>query len=457
MKKKIPVFSLVLLIVAAIDSIRNLPATALFGSPLIFFFLLSAFLFLFPISLISAELSSRFPTQGGVFHWVRHAFGEKTALFAVWLQWINTMVWYPTILSFIAGTAAYLYDPALAQNRVFLISVILFVFWGLTFFNMRGIHASVRFNSICGMMGTLLPMGCMIFLALAWVFKGNPLQISFASSAWLPSLKGSENFVSLIAIMASFLGMELAGVHVADIENPQKNFPRAMAFSVLILLTTMILGSLSIAAIIPTHEIHLVDGIMQTFSYFLHAFQVPFLIPILTLLIIIGSVGQMVNWLISPAKGLLQAAEYGFLPSFFLVKNKHQVSVRILVAQGCVVTFFCLAFVLMPSVNGFYWFLTDLSTGLYMLMYILVFLSALKLKRASKEEGGVFQIPKGLRTFSCGLGLMGCAVTIIVGYLPPEGLEVGSGLRYGSLIAVGNLLSIVPILFLLRKRVGISQ
>jgi amino acid transporter len=454
MKKKISVFSLVLLIVAAIDSIRNLPATALFGSPLIFFFLLSAVLFLFPISLISAELSSRFAVQGGVFHWVRHAFGPKVALLAIWLQWINTMVWYPTILSFIAGTAAYLYDPLLAENRVFLISVILIVFWGLTFVNMRGIHVSVRFNSICGMMGTLLPMGCMIVLGLLWVFKGNPLQISFASSAWLPSIKGSENFVSLIAIMASFLGMELAGVHVADIENPQRNFPKAMGFSVLILLATMIFGSLSIAMILPAQEIHLVDGIMQTFSRFLHAFEVPFLIPVLTLLIIIGSVGQMVNWLISPAKGLLQAAEYGFLPSFFLVKNKHQVATRLLLAQAWFVTFFCLAFILMPSVNGFYWFLTDLSTGLYMLMYILVFLSALRLKRAPKEELGVFHVPKGLRTVACALGLVGCIVTIVVGYFPPEGLDVGSGLDYAGLIAAGNLLSIAPVLVLLwQKRV----
>ena len=130
MTKKISLFSLVLLIVAAIDSIRNLPATALFGSSLIFFFLFAAVVFLIPISLVAAELSAAFPEKGGVYHWVRVAFGEKTAMLAVWLQWINTMVWYPTILSFIAGTAAYLVDPVLAENKTYLISVILIVFWG---------------------------------------------------------------------------------------------------------------------------------------------------------------------------------------------------------------------------------------------------------------------------------------------------------------------------------------
>jgi amino acid transporter len=155
MPAKIPLFSLVLLIVAAIDSIRNLPMTGLFGSSLIFFFLLSAAIFLIPISLVSAEMSSRFHEQGGVFHWVRHAFGEKVGVLAIWLQWINTMVWYPTILSFIAGTAAYLFDPALAESKVFLVSVILTVFWGLTLFNLKGIHFSTKVNSICGTIGTV--------------------------------------------------------------------------------------------------------------------------------------------------------------------------------------------------------------------------------------------------------------------------------------------------------------
>src|SRR5206468_3119094 len=109
----------------AIDSIRTLPTTALFGSSLIFFFLLSTLIFLIPVGLISAEFSSRFPEQGGVFHWIRHAFGDRVGALSVWLQWINTMVWYPTMLFFIAGTAAHLISPPLAQNSLFLLATAL--------------------------------------------------------------------------------------------------------------------------------------------------------------------------------------------------------------------------------------------------------------------------------------------------------------------------------------------
>ena len=175
------------------------------------------------------------------------AFGERAAFIAIWLQWINTMVWYPTILSFIAGTAAYLIDPALAQNKVFLVSVILIVFWGLTLLNLRGIHVSSRANSFCGLIGLLIPMAFLIALGLTSIFlKGDPIQISFSAKSIFPSLATSDNWTSLVAIMASFLGMELSGVHVSDILNPQKNFPKAMAYSVAILLTTMMLGALSI-------------------------------------------------------------------------------------------------------------------------------------------------------------------------------------------------------------------
>ena len=454
MKQKISLFSLVLLVVAGIDSIRNLPATAIFGSSLIFFFLFSAVIFLIPISLIAAELSSRYPEQGGVFHWVRHAFGEKAGLFAIWLQWINTMVWYPTILSFIAGTAAYLFDPALAQNKGFLVSVILVVFWGLTLLNMKGINVSARINSICSVIGLLLPMTFLILLGVIWVIMGKPIQIDFSANQIFPTLAGSENWISLIAIMASFLGMELAGVHVGDIANPQKNFPKAMGWAVLILLFTMIFGSLSIASVIPQKEIRLVDGIMQTFTQFFTAFHIPWFIPILTLLIIVGSVGGMINWLISPAKGLLQAAEYGYLPPFFTKKNAEGVPVRILISQAVLVSLVCLAFILMPSINAFYWFLTDLSTELYMIMYILLFSAAYKLGRP--KEALTYRIPRGSRHLMCLLGLFGCGLTIFVGYLPPEGINVGSGLRYGILIALGNVVLIAPALLLMlyKKKSG---
>jgi amino acid transporter len=449
MSKKISLFSLVLLVVAAIDSIRNLPATAIFGSSLIFFYLFAALIFLIPISLVSAEFSSRYPEEGGVFHWVRKAFGPKCAFITIWLQWINTMAWFPTILSFIAGTFAYLINPALAQNKLYLISVILTVFWGLTLMNLRGINVSAKINSFCGTIGLLIPMAFLIALGIFWVASGRPVQIQFTARDIFPSFSNSHNWVSLIAIMASYLGMELSGVHINDIRDPQKNYPKAMWWSIFILLTTMVLGSLAIAVVIPPKEIRLVDGIMQSFTQFFDAFGISFLVPVLTVLICVGTIGGMINWLVAPSKGLLQAAQFGFLPKYFAQENKHQVPVRLLFAQGTLISIFCFCIILFPSINAFYWFLTALSTELYMFMYIFLFAAALKVGRP--KEGVSYRIPRGTRRLLCILGLAACSLTIVIGFFPPEEIKVKL-LDYVLMIAAGNTILAAPAFILMRRK-----
>jgi glutamate:GABA antiporter len=448
MHKKISLFSLVLLVVAAIDSIRNMAASALFGSYLIFFFILSAIVFLIPTSLVAAELSAIFPEKGGVYHWVRAAWGEKWAMVAIWTQWMNTIVWFPTIVSFIAGTAAYLINPELAQNKVYMVCCIQVVFWTITWINTRGIHTSAKLNSMCGLVGMVLPMLFLITMGLIWALSGKPLQIQINADTLIPSLSHSTQWIALIAIMASFLGIELSGVHVNDIRDPQRNFPKALLISATFLLLSMTLGSLAIAFVVPAKDINLVAGVMQVFTASLNEFGLPQLIPVITVLIVIGSIGQMTNWLIAPARGLLHAAEFGYLPSFFTRKNKHHAPAHILVMQGVLVTIFCTLLLLVPSVNGFYWFLTALSTEQYMIMYLLMFFSALRLHYKYVDRPAVFKIP-GRHVgmwITCLLGFFGCASTIIVSYYPPDNINIGSPMRYVLMIATANLITLAPLL-----------
>lgn len=447
MPKKLSFLSLMILIVAAIDNMRNLPAAAMFGSSLIFFFTISAIIFLIPTSLVSAELSAAFPKKGGICEWVHLAFGKRWAMAAIWLQWINTMVWYPTMLSFIAGTFAYLIDPELAQNKVYLVSVILTTFWGLTLVNLKGLHISSLINNVFCVLGTMIPMGLLICLGIFWYAGGHPLQISLSWDTMIPPLSNSTSWASLVAIMASFLGMELSGVHVNDIVNPQKNFPKAVLLACVFIFGTMVLGSLSIAFVLPNNEINLIAGIMQLFSGFFEAFGLQALTPVITLLIVVGSTGTMINWLISPAKGLLHAAEFGFLPPFFSKINKNGVASNILITQAVLVSFLCALFLFDTSVNAFYWFLTALSTELYMGMYVLMFCTAIKLHHHYKDRSGAFKIPGGAIGIwlTCLLGLLGCLATIAVTFFPPENIDIGSPTRYLVMICIGNFLCISPL------------
>lgn len=452
--RKISLFLLVLLIVSAIDSIRNLPSTAIFGSSLIFFFALGAVVFLLPVALVSAELTSLYPEKGGPYHWMTMAFNDKVGMLAVWLQWINTMVWYPTILAFVGGAIAYLINPELAQLKSYLLPTIIAVFWLLTIVNLFGIDVSARINSFCGMIGILLPMFLLIALGLVWVIGGNPIHIHFTAKEIFPNLATTDHFISMTSIIASFLGFELAGVHVNDIVNPQRNFPKAIAYSTIILLVTMIFGSLAIAVVMPGSEINLIAGIFQVFSSYFELFHMQWAVPILAVLVIVGTLGGIINWLISPAKGLLHAAEFGFLPKVFTKVNRHGVAHVILISQAIIVTLICLAIYLVPSINAFYWFLTGLSTDLYVLMYILMFISALRLQYTQPFRPGGFKIPGGKMGMwaTCLLGLFGCLLTFFVSFFPPPVIHI-SMLYYAGLILLGNVIMILPVfVFYLYKK-----
>ncbi len=450
----ITTFALVMLIAGSIDSIRNLPATALFGSAIIFFAVFAGIVFLIPAALVSAELSSAWTQKSGIFHWVQLAFGKRTGFLAVWLQWINTMVWFPTILSFIAGTLAFLIDPSLAENKLYLVTVILTTFWFLTILNLRGVKASAKFASICALVGMIIPMALIIGLALFWVLGHHPLQLHLTMDNLLPNLSHGQSWISLTAIMTAFLGMELATVHVRQVNQPQKTFPKALMYSVIIILITMVMGALAIAFVLPTDKINLVDGIMQAFSSFFTAYHMKWMIPVITVMIVIGSLGGMINWIISPAKGLHNAAQEGYLPEFFTKTNKYNVPYNILLAQAVLVTVICLAFLLMPSVNGSYWLLTDLSTQLYMLMYVLMFVAALFLRYKHAAQERPFIIPGGKAGMwvVAGLGLIGCCLTIAVGFIPPESIDIGSKMHFELMFVGGMLLMLSPLLVFYFKK-----
>lgn len=445
-KHALTVFSLTMITVGSVDSIRNLPATALFGSQLISFFILGALFFLIPTALVSAELASGWAKQGGIYIWVKEAFGKKAGFLAIWLQWIENVIWYPTILSFVAGTIGYLISPSMASNPYFLWLVIVCSFWGATLVNLKGMSSSALFSNICALSGLLLPMGLIIGLGAIWILQGNPLQVQFDAQSITPHWQEKSLWVSLTAIMMSFCGIEIATVHANDVENPQHAFPRALIYSVLIILSTLILGSLSIAVVLPQENINLVAGIMQAFDAFFSQYHLIWFMPIVALMLVMGGLGGVSNWIIAPTTGLLVAAKDGNLPQLFQRENKHGAPVVMLVSQAVIVTLLSTLFLFMPSVNGSYWLLTALAAQLYMLMYLLMFLAAIKLRISAPDHPRTFRIPGGnLGLFAvAGIGMIGVITTLIVSFMPPQGINVGSISRYELTLITGLILMCLP-------------
>lgn len=447
MLARLTLFSLVMITVGSVDSVRNLPATALFGSHLIFFFILAAIMFLIPCALVSAELSAAYPRQGGIYVWVREAFGKRFALTAIWFQWIENVIWYPTILSFVAGTLGYLIDPEFAHNKYFLIATILIAFWGATYINLRGMKSSAWFSNICAISGLLIPMALITALGLVWYFGGNPIQINFSVNDLLPTTNQNNLWVALTGIILSFCGIEIATVHAGDVDNPQKTFPRALIYSVVIIVTTLIMGSLAIAIVLPQDQISLVAGIMQAFDAFLAAYQLPSWVnTIFALMLVIGGLGAVSNWIISPTKGLLIAAKDGNLPPQLQKTNQHDAPVTLLMYQAVLVTILAMAFLVMESVNESYWLLTALAAQTYMFMYIIMFATAIYLRIKDPERERPFKIPGGIWGMSivAGMGIIAATITIIVGFIPPDNIHISNLWHYESYLLSGLIILSLP-------------
>ena len=454
--KALGVFSLAMITAGSVDSIRNLPATALFGTHLIFFFLLGTIFFLLPTALVAAELASTSRRDGGIFAWVSDAMGLKTGYLAVWFQWIENVIWYPAILSTLAATVGYLISPQLATNPYFLIAIILVCFWGVTLVNMAGMRMSAWVANICSVFGLLLPMSLIIGLALYWIMTGHVSVIHLTWHNWVPHDWSHVGiWVALTGIMLSFCGMEIATVHTHETRNPQRDYPRAMLLATVIILVTLVSGSLAIAVVLPTGEISLVAGIMQAFDAFFSAYHLSYILPAVAFMLILGLIGSVNNWAIAPTRGLAYALKEVGSSSRFDQLNKHGAPARLLVAQAVVVTVISLCYLMLPSVNAVYWLFTALASQIYMIMYVLMFIAAIILRKKAMDRRAGFMIPGGLFGLSlvAVLGLIGSLFTFFIGFFPPSDMGIQDPVRYEMLIWGGLILMVViPWVWVVKKK-----
>ena len=111
-------FSMAMMTAAAVVSLRGLPMMAKEQLTLFVYIAFATFIFLIPAALVSAELGGAFGEKGGgVYTWVKEAFGSRWGFVAIWLQWIQNVVWYPTVLAFSAAAIAYVVGRAEAGEQ----------------------------------------------------------------------------------------------------------------------------------------------------------------------------------------------------------------------------------------------------------------------------------------------------------------------------------------------------
>ncbi|MBU0672344.1 MAG: APC family permease, partial [Candidatus Margulisbacteria bacterium] len=295
---KINVFTLVMITAAFTVSVRNIPILAETGLQMIFLCLVAVLAFLMPTALVSAELATGWPQRGGVYVWVKQAFGDRIGFLAIWMQWVQMVFGMIMILSFVAGSLSFAINPALADNKFFVLAIIILVYWALTLLNMRGMKTSGIISTVCLIGGVFIPGAAIIIFGLMYLFGGNPIQMDLALTAsnLIPDFSKIGNVALLAGVFFIYAGIEASASHAAEVDNPQKNYPIAIFFAGLLLIVINILGGFAVGAVVPHAQISLTAGIMEAFKVFFAKFNVSWLVPIMALLAGLGAIGQVSTW-----------------------------------------------------------------------------------------------------------------------------------------------------------------
>jgi glutamate:GABA antiporter len=438
--------ALALMTTSSVASLRAAPTMAVYGLAAIFLYLIPALVFLLPTALVSAELASGW--DGGVYNWVSQGISKPMGFLAVWCQFAMTIFYYPSLLAYVASTLAYVFDPGLASSGLWTAAVIMVCFWSGVFVSSQGTKSVAGLASGGLIIGTLIPGVLLVLLGVVFLGQGNPSAAPMTASNLLPAWAGLASLVLIVNNFLSYSGMEMNAVHVSSLRNPAEEFPRSMFLACGLVLLIFILPAVAVSWVIPSGQLSLTAGVMQAFDGFFAKFGIQYLTPILGVMLVAASLGGMLTWLAGPSKGLLLISrQEGYLPPFLQRLNKHGVQQNILVAQGVVTTVIALAYAFIPNVSSAYWIFSVITTQVYLIVYLLMFVAAVRLRRNQPDHPRGYRAPVLL--LLCGVGFVASLAALAIGFVPSSQFGGGNTIMYVAIVAGGVIVVglLVPLLF----------
>ena len=445
---KLSVMTLAIMNVTAVVSLRGLATEAIYGLQSAFYYLFAAIVFLIPTAMVAAELAAMFSgKQGGVFRWVGEAFGARFGFLAIWLQWIQSTIWYPTVLTFGAVSIAFIgvdpaTDAALASNRLFTLVVVLVIYWVATLISLKGLGWVGKVSKWGGIIGTIIPAGILIILAAIYLLSGGTNNLN-VHEGFFPNLANFDNLVLASSIFLFYAGMEMMGIHVMDVDNPKRNYPRAIIIGSLVTVVIFILGTFALGIVVPAKDISLTQTLLIGFDNYFKYLHMSWMGPVIAIALVFGVLAGVLTWVAGPSKGIFTVGRAGYLPPFFQKTNKGGVQRNILLVQGVIVTILGLLFVVMPSVQSFYQILSQLTVLLYLIMYMMMFAAAITLRYKLPQMERPFRLGakgNGLMWLLGGLGFCGSLLAFVLSFIPPSQISVGSNKVWFLVLIIGAIL-----------------
>ncbi|WP_297069517.1 putative glutamine/gamma-aminobutyrate antiporter GadC [uncultured Duncaniella sp.] len=449
--------AMTVMIITTVVSLRGLPSQAEFGIQSIFYYLFAAIVFLIPFSLVCAELASTYTHSGGLYRWVAEAFGPKWGWSAMYLEWQTLVIWFPAVLMFAAVSLAYIFwpesfDAKLSANKIYTLIVVLGVYWITNFIAFRGMKSSKILSTLGGLFGTIVPGAILIILGVAYLCMGKPIMLTHES--FFPDFTKIGTIVLAASIFLFYGGMEMNAVHVQNMSNPAKQFPRAIFLAVAVIVLIFVFATLAIGFVVPAKDINLLASLLVAYNDLWASIGVPWLGNVMAFLITFGVIGQVSVIIAGPSTGLVAVGESGYLPQSLQKVNSRGVNKPILYVQAIFVSLLSLVLVVLPSVESAYQVMSQMATVIYLILVLMIYFAFIRLRRTQPQKRRGFRVPGGKlgEVVVAGIGILGALVAMVLSFFPPSQINTGSPVVYVLIIFCGALLFFCVPLIVFAKR-----
>ena len=436
-EKKINLWQTILFTICSILVLDTFVAPAIIGVSSITIWIITAIIFFIPYGLLSAELGSTYPDDGGIYSWVNRAFGEKAAVLTGWYYWVNVAFWMPSVFVAFAYWFSYAFAPD--ANAWVLAGVATLMCWVIVWIGIRGVELSVAVSNVAAIckVAVLLIFG---FMGVAYGIKFG-LANDFSPASFVPTFGNTTQYIT--AIVYNLLGFELIGSIGSSIDKPEKTIPKMTVFSGVIITALYVFGTFGILAAVPAEEVDTVDGfyfaLQELCTVFGPAANVVFYIIIVIALLTL--VSNMITWTLG-ANEALAAAELDKRSKLMGHRNaKYGTPDNLYIIMGVLSTVLIVVnFALSSDANEIFWTILSFSFVIFLLPYLFMFPAAVKLRKIDPDTPRVYKAPA--LTFCAVICEVCVAVSVLFLFK-----DAGSAFALGLLI-VGALLTTLAGLWL---------
>ncbi|MFI3261208.1 MAG: APC family permease [bacterium] len=365
--------------------------TASIGNSQYFWWIFLILSFCIPYGLVASELGSTYPSEGGLYTWVKNAYGIKWASRVAWNYWVNFPIWIASLAILFTDIIMGIFDIEL--SILWLIIIQLSYTWIVTFLGCFRIGESKWLVNI----GTFCKIVIMLSLGILGIYtfiktgeSANPIN---SYKDLLPSFDfHSLSFISVIIF--NFLGLEIVATFAEDMKNPEKEIPKAIMIGSLLLAIFYLLPAtgVNIAMDLDTAA---TATIPEAFGILLEKVGAS-LVVINSIVIIIGIMfiftlfANIASWSFGVTSVAKFSADDKGLPSFLTKVNNSGVPYVAAISNGVIASIVLLAGIFITYISedasNLFWTFFSLSLISLLYAYIAMFLSFKKLRKTDKTK-----------------------------------------------------------------------